>query len=231
LALAGSFRVEGGEVDYGASTPGRWNYAKKKQFHAAERLRPDVVAQRNEYLGFMAGVRQEDIVSLDECGCNRHTVPQYGWAPAGTRAVATRGGQRGPNVTVVGAVRQDRVLCHEKFLGALNTERWESFVEHKLCPLLHEGNVVILDNLSVHKSPRALALIEETGAIPLFLPPYHPELNPIEECWALVKHYLRKLIAKGVGDVFECLRRALARIKSSQLRGWFEHAGYRNQPN
>lgn len=229
--MAGSFPVEGGEIDHGPSAPGCRNHKKKKQFHAAERLRPDVVAYREQFLAFMAGVPPENIVSVDECGCNRHTVPQYGWAPAGARAVATRRGQRGPNITVVAAVRQDRVLCHEKFVGALNTERWESFVEHKLCPLLHAGNVVILDNLSVHKSPRALALIEATGAIPIFLPPYHPELNPIEECWALVKHYLRKLMAKGVGDVLECLSRALARIKSSQLQGWFEHAGYRNQLN
>lgn len=170
------------------------------------------------------------LIFIDETGCNIQLAPQYGWAPAGDRLVDRRPMSRIDNVTVVGALRLDGFLCHEKFVGALNTERWVSFVERTLRRHLYPGDIVVVDNLQIHKNIEAKQIIEREGAELVFLPPYSPELNPIELCWSLLKHHLRRLRERTTDGLLRGVWRGLMRVTDRHLRGWFGECGY-HQPN
>lgn len=171
----------------------------------------------------------ERMIALDESGCNAAMTLLNGRAPRGERVYDHRPANWGKNLSIVGAIRQDRVLCHQTFEGAINSQRFIEFVEHRLCPRLYPGDVVLLDNLRQHHAPRVRELVEATGARLLFLPPYSPEFNPIEPCWSFVKAYLRKLAHRTLDPLRRAIRTGLQRVCSRHLVGWFKHCGY-NQP-
>lgn len=156
-------------------------------------------------------------------------TPEHGWALSGERLVDSRPAVRGKNLSVVGAIRQDRVLCHDKFEGALNGERWVEFVRTKLCPQLYPGDIVLVDNLGVHKNAIAHQLIAAEGATLMFLPPYSPEMNPIELCWSLLKHHLRRLRERTIPDLRRAVWRCLMRVTGRHLAAWFKNCGFRVQ--
>jgi transposase len=103
-------------------------------------------------------------------------------------------------------------------LVRINTER--------LAPTLSEGDVVIWDNVRFHFDPRAKEAVEARGAIVLHLPPYSPELNPIEECWSLVKSVVRALKPRAVVDLFDAVKRAFLSLTHQKMQGFFTHAAY-----
>lgn len=121
----------------------------------------------------------------------------------------------------------DRVLCHDKFEGALNGPRWRQFVEKTLCPHLYPGDIVVLDNLAIHKNAEAVALIEAEGATVKFLPPYSPDLSPIEMCWSFVKHQLRRLRERDIPALRRGVWCVLMRVTGRHLAAWFEKCGFR----
>ena len=110
--------------------------------------------------------------------------------------------------------------------GAINSEVFELYVEHLLVPCLRPGNLVLLDNVKFHSSPRALELIAEAGARVLHLPAYSPDFNPIEECISKLKTVLRALKARTKRTLTNALAKALAVVTVNDIRGWFEHCGY-----
>jgi transposase len=201
---------------------------EKKRFRAWEQLRPDVQEARRAFREVMAGIDLDSVVFLDETGCNIQMARQHGWGLRGSHVYDYIPGSRGPNMTVVGAIRRDRVLCHEVFQGALNKEKWRSFVEKKLVPRLHPGQVLVLDNLQVHKDPASLDLLERSGVVVLFQPPYSPDLNPIELCWAFIKRHLRRMRQRVAANLAPAVRRALERVTTRLLEGWYQHCC--NQP-
>lgn len=177
----------------------------------------------------MNGINWDNVVFLDETSCNIQMARQHGWALRGEHVYDYVPGSRGPNITVVGAITRDRVLCYDVMKGALNKEKWRAFVEEKLAPRLYPGDILVLDNLQVHKDPEALAMLEEQGVVVLFQPPYSPDLNPIELCWAFIKRLLRKLRERRVDNMKAAIGRALKRVTSSLLEGWYQHCCH--QPN
>lgn len=174
----------------------------------------------------MKDVDPQRLVFLDETGCNLQLAPEHGWALRGERIFDRRPGGHWKNLSVVGAVRQDRVVCHQCIDGALNTERWLEFLEKKLCPNLYPGDIVVLDNLQVHKNARGLELIRATGAEVKFQPPYSPEYNPIELVWSFLKRILRKLRATTSPLLRRAVWRAFMRVRTRHLEAWFRHSGY-----
>jgi transposase len=123
--------------------------------------------------------------------------------------------------------RRDR-SGDESVEGATDGAAFETYVKHFLAPTLKKGQVVVMDNLQVHKSLRVRELIEEAGASILFLPPYWPDFSPIEEAFSKVKNILRKAQARTHEALVEALGRALATAVSRRdALGWFEHCGYR----
>jgi transposase len=171
------------------------------------------------------------VVVLDETGCNAQLTPEYGWAIRGERLVDRRPAARGKNLSVVGAVRVDRVLCHQEFEGALNAERWMEFVSKTLIPVMYPGDILLLDNLQIHKNIEALELIEAAGVEVKFLPAYSPDFSPIELCWSFLKHHVRRLRERSIPALRRAVWRSLLRVTGKHLRAWFAKCGFCVQLN
>lgn len=145
----------------------------------------------------------------------------YGRAPAGVRVRDSKPGNWGRNITVVGAITRDRVVCHRTMPGAMNKPRFIDFVTNVLCPRIHPGAVVVLDNLRAHHAPEVRAAIARV----LYLPPYSPDLNPIELCRSFVKLWLRRLAQRTEEGLCKAIRNTMLRVRTDQLTAWFAHCG------
>ena len=115
--------------------------------------------------------------------------------------------------------------------GAINGARFQSYVTDTLGPTLAAGDVVVMDNLPAHKVAGIVEAIQRQGAQLIYLPPYSPDMSPIEQCWSKVKTYLRKAQARNQEDLEAALAQALATVTGSDARGWFRHCGYALRPN
>lgn len=200
--------------------------AKKKSFRATEQDRPDVREKRRVFLAALAKINPDDLIFIDESGCNVAMACAYGRAPAGVRVRDSRPGNRGKHVTIVGAIRNDRVLCHRTMLGAMTKPDFIDFVTRVLCPRLHRGAVVILDNLRAHHAVEVREAVEAVGGRVLYLPPYSPELNPIELCWSFAKTWLRRLAQRTEDRLRKAINNTMLRVRRSHLSAWFRHCGF-----
>jgi transposase len=165
-------------------------------------------------------------VFLDETGSHLGYTPTHAWAPRGRRAYATAPANRGENKTVLAALALDGVGPILRFDGAMTTDRFVGYVRFRLAPTLRPGQVVVADNLRAHHAQAARAAIEAAGARFLPLPPYSPDLNPIEEAFSKVKRALRRASARTDDDLRAATWAAFATITADDAAGWFRHCGY-----
>jgi transposase len=171
-------------------------------------------------------VDPDDLVFIDESGFNIAMATAYGRGPRGQRVHDEKPVNRGKNYTVVGAITNDRVVCHRTLEGAMNKARFIDFVCTTLCPRLPPGSVVVLDNLRPHHAPEVREALEARGCRVLYLPPYSPEFNPIELCWSFIKNRLRRLGKRAVDELKCAIRNAFLRVRTTHLVAWFAHCGY-----
>jgi transposase len=157
-----------------------------------------------------------------DCGMTR----RYGRARKGERVGDHAPDSRFERTTVVSAVRLDGRHATMVFKGALDGAAFGVYVRDVLAPILGEGDVVVMDNLAVHKVKGALEPIYGKGASVLFLPPYSPDFNPIEMCWSKMKASLRRLKARTYGGLVAAMKTALEEVTTSDVSGWFRHCGY-----
>lgn len=174
----------------------------------------------------MSQIPLDRLIVLDESGCNLAMSLAYGRSLRGDRVYDHRPANWGENLSVIGAVRSDRVLCHQIFAGAVNGPRFVEFVRDTLSPRLYPGDVVVLDNLRAHHAPVVRELVQAVGATLLFLPPYSPDLSPIEPCWGFVKHHLRRLAHRTAETLRRAIPNVLKRVRTKHLASWFDHCGY-----
>jgi transposase len=127
---------------------------------------------------------------------------------------------------MIASIRLDGSSACMAIEGATDTEVFAAYVREVLCPSLRAGDLVIMDNLQPHKNEQTLALLEQVGAKALFLPPYSPDLNPIEMMWSKVKHALRSTEARTHEALIAAIAKALASVTSSDAVGWFAACGY-----
>jgi transposase len=168
----------------------------------------------------------DDFVFVDEMGINIDLARAYGRAAPGTRVVDTKPSTRGQNLSVVGALGADTVRAAMSVPGAVDGEACLVFTQKVLAPSLHPGNIVFMDNVPTHKMPAIAEAIVAVGARVKFLPPYSPDLSPIENCWSKVKTFLRRVAARTRQDLDAALSQALATITRDDIGGWFAHCGY-----
>jgi len=154
----------------------------------------------------------------------------YGRALVGERAVGKVTRNQGVNLTVVGAIALDGVRALMAYEGGTTREAFMHFLQTVLLPSLNKGDVVILDNLSAHHCDGVVKAIESVGATALYLPPYSPELNPIEMAWSKLKNLLRRIGARTLRRLAAALERCCPRIQLNDIAGWFAHCGYEAQP-
>jgi transposase len=128
--------------------------------------------------------------------------------------------------TLIGAVRVDGPLACATLDGAVDGASFMAWINEDLCPQLRRGDVVVMDNLSSHKSPDVARAIEAAGARLMYLPPYSPDLNPIEPMWSKVKEALRAAAARTLDALGEAIGRAIASVTADDCLGFFTNAGY-----
>ena len=151
----------------------------------------------------------------------------HGRAPRGTRLVAAVPRNHGRNVTCLAALTALGVGPSLAFEGALNGSVFTQWVAEQLVPTLRPGQIVILDNLSVHKAPRARQAIEAVGCQLRFLPAYSPDFNPIELIFGRLKSHLRSVAARTVETLMAAIGDGLNAVTAADARACFRHAGYR----
>jgi transposase len=173
------------------------------------------------------GIEAERLVFVDECGTNTSLCPQYAWSRRGERAYGETPRNWGSNVTLVASMtREGMGAACIAVEGATTKAIFEAYVEEALAPSLRAGQVVLMDNLSSHKGRRVRELIEGGGCELLYLPPYSPDLNPIEQAFAKLKGSLRRAQARTFGALVEAMGRALSEITGRDASGFFRHCGY-----
>lgn len=150
----------------------------------------------------------------------------WGRAPRGQRVVGSVPQNWGRNITLLAALSASGVCATMTIEGATDTEVFCAYVEQVLCPTLSEGDTVVMDNLSAHKAAAVRALIESRGARLIYLPPYSPDLNPIERCWSKIKTSLRAAEARTREALEAAIKQALATVTESDARAWFRRRGY-----
>jgi transposase len=149
-----------------------------------------------------------------------------GRAPKGKRLHAKSPYGHWHTTTMIGSIRINGSSACMAIEGATDTEVFHEYVRHILCPTLQPGDIVVLDNLTPHKSPATLALIEQAGAQVYFLPAYSPDLNPIEKMWSKVKQLLRSAEARNLPDLHQAIAEALESVTIQDARSWFASCGY-----
>ena len=196
---------------------------KKISLSASERDEQERAAWRAQA---QAEFNPEALVFVDESGCNLALTSLYGWAPRGQRAQAQAPRNRGPNTTVLAALTAEGVLAAMRIEGPANTEVFLTYLERVLCPALRPGQVVVMDNLNVHKAAAVRQRIEARGCRLVFLPAYSPDFNPIEEAFSKLKTYLRRIRARTRERLGHAIDAGLQRLTTQDARGWFKHCGF-----
>jgi transposase len=150
----------------------------------------------------------------------------YARAPRGQRAQATKPVNRGCHVTMLGALGCEGLVAAMTVEGFTDGEVFLAFLREALGPQLRPGQLLIMDNLKAHKVAGVAEACAAAGVRLLYLPPYSPDLSPIEECWSKVKAILRAKAARTLEALEQAIAEALAAITSQDAHGWFVHAGY-----
>ena len=149
-----------------------------------------------------------------------------GRAPRGRRLFAKAPYGHWRTTTMISSVRLDGSTACMTIEGATDTEVVRAYVREVLCPNLRPGDIVVMDNLGPHKNEQTIALIEAAGAAVRFLPPYSPDLNPIEMMWSKIKGLLRSAQARTANELQAAIADALRRVTSQDAAHWFAACGY-----
>jgi transposase len=165
-------------------------------------------------------------VFLDECGVTTDLLRRYGRSPRGTRLLDHTPCSHWQTHTVVVGLRLDGLTAPAVFDGPIDNPTFRAYVEQVLVPTLRHGDVVVLDNLVVHKQPEIRAAIEGTGAHLRFLPPYSPDFNPIEQAFAKLKAFLRAARPRSFDQVCALIATALNLFTPTECANYVRHSGY-----
>jgi transposase len=198
--------------------------AKKRSVGAAER---DEFLRRAWRAIVAEGTGADRFVFVDECGTNTSLRPLYAWSRRGERALCSAPRNWGKNVTLISSMTLDGMGPSLVVEGATTGAVFEAYVEEALLPGLRAGQVVVMDNLSAHKGERIRRLIEGKGCELVYLPPYSPDFNPIEQAFSKVKGMLRKAEARTREALIEAMGMALSAVSARDASGFFRHCGYR----
>jgi transposase len=184
------------------------------------------VKARAQYREASQGLDLERLKFVNESGVNLALTRLFGRAPKGERVVDSVPKNYGDNVTLLGALSLAGVEALMTVNGATDGEVFLTFVREMLAPTLEAGDVVIWDNLGAHRSVAVREAVEARGARLVFLPPYSPDMNPIERCWSKIKAFLRAAKARSREALEAAIKQALATVTESDARAWFAHCGY-----
>ena len=200
---------------------------QKKVVKAAEQDRPDVAQRRAEWIVRQAGLDPEKLLFLDEFGAKTNFTRTHGRSLEGTRLVAKVPYGHWKSTTFVGALGLRGWVAPLVIDGALNGELFRAYVEQQLAPQLSKGDILILDNLACHKVAGVRAALQRVGADVLYLPPYSPDFNPIEQAFSKLKRLLSSAAARTVDALWHACGAELAKFHPGEFQNYLAHCGYK----
>lgn len=198
---------------------------KKKTLIASEQNSERVQKLRQEWRIWLDTIDTRNLIFIDETGFNLAMNRLYGRSLEGERVNDERPGNKGKNVTMVGAMNDSGLIATMTLPGGLDTASFLVYVEKILLPTLWVGAIVVMDNLPVHYAGKVKAVIESVGAKVKFLPPYSPDLSPIELCWSKIKEILRSAKARTENALNVAITDAINAINEDDAINWFNHCG------
>jgi len=193
---------------------------------ASEQDRPDVARRRAQWRTYQSRIDPERLVFIDETWTKTNMAPLRGWAPRGTRLAAKVPHGHWKTMTFVAALRHDRIDAPWLLDGPINGDSFQTYVEKVLVPTLKPGELVIMDNLGSHKKKAVRQAIRSAGAKLFFLPKYSPDLNPIEQLFAKLKHLLRNAAERTIETVCSAIGQLLDAFTPQECANYFKNAGY-----
>ena len=193
-----------------------------------EQLREDVAQKR---LNFQIARRFADsrsFVFLDESGAKTNMTRLYGWSNMSNRCIDYTPHGHWKTSTMISAIRSNQVIEEATFLidGAMTGERFLGYVQNHLAPNLKSGEIVVMDNLAAHKCEGVREAIESVGCELWYLPPYSPDLNPIEKLWSKVKAYLRRAALRDWHQITQAVKDAIRAVSPKECCNYFNSCGY-----
>jgi transposase len=198
---------------------------KKKSWHATQRDKAANVKARAEFIENLPNLPADKLVFVDETSVNLGMTRTYARAPRGHRAEGDKP-YHPDTMSLIGAMNLNGVTAALLVEGAVEGATFKVFIEQLWVPTLQPGDIVVLDHLRVHKVDGIEQAIESTGAAVEYLPPYSPDLSPIESAWSKAKELLRSIAARTADALRAGVKKALEAVTQLDVRGWFDHCGY-----
>jgi transposase len=202
------------------------DHIQKKSAHAAEQERADVLKKRQAWFEGQLDLDPERLVFIDETWASTNMARLRGRAPKGERLRAGVPFGHWKTTTFVAGLRPSGIVAPFVLDGPINRRAFETYVEKVLVPELEAGDVVVMDNLSSHKGPHVREMLEKAGAALLYLPPYSPDFNPIENAFAKLKAHLRKAAERNVDALWSAIGRIVDLYAPHECVNYFTAAGY-----
>ena len=220
----------------GTNSPSQWavwrllkklKFSRKKAtFQADERERSDVKRKRKRFCKAAKKVDPARLVFLDETGVNSSMTQSTAWAPVGERAHQSKACSPRNNVTVLGAMRSTGPVAMRSLDGGMKKKNFISFVVDVLCPRLKAGDILVMDNLASHHAIEVVEAVSSRNASVTFLPPYSPDLNPIEMLWNSLKGRFRKRFRRTVQKVKRAIGGCWRSLENLDLESFLPPCGY-----
>jgi transposase len=202
------------------------DHVQKKTAHASEQDREDVAAARQVWREAQSGFAPERLIFIDESGLNTKLARLRGRAPKGERCQASIPHGHWKTTTFVAGLRITGLDAPMLLDGPMNAGGFRTYVEQVLLRSLKPGDIVVMDNLSAHKVEGVRQMIQQAGAQLLYLPPYSPDLNPIEMAFAKLKALLRGAAKRTHDDLWQAVADLLDAFTPKECRNFFKAAGY-----
>ena len=182
--------------------------------------------KRKNWNGLISGFSASDLAFLDESGCNTDMTRRYAYSFGGSRAVDATPLSNPKNTTILSSIQLNGTLHYTTFSGGTTVERFKRYLETDLLPYLNGNSVLVMDNMKSHHAKAVKELLDSSGVRYIYLPPYSPDLNPIEKLWSKVKALLRKFKARTLDALPNAIQNAFHSVTVSDCSGWFRFCGY-----
>jgi transposase len=193
-----------------------------------EQQRPQLARRRERWRRYQDRIDPARLVFIDETWVKTNMAPLRGWGTRGARLLASAPYGHWKTMTFIAALRHDRVEAPWLLNSPINGEAFHAYVQAELIKTLKPGDIVVLDNLGSHKGSAVRKMIRDAGARLIFLPPYSPDLNPIEQLFSKVKQAMRAAMARSVQAVHDALAVTLDTVTPGECTNYLKNAGYRS---
>ena len=186
---------------------------------------PDVVQKRNEWVHMISEADSDKLVFLDESGVNTDMTRHYGRAVGKERVVDNAPENTPTNTTILSSIRLNGKTAYTTYLGGTTGNCFVDYLEKVLIPTLHEGDIVIMDNMRSHHIKKVAEVLQKAKIQLLYLPPYSPDFNPIEKMWSKMKSIMRKMKIRDSTLLPDAVKKAIGYVRISDCIGWFRSCG------